>query len=81
MATAVSIAIRKRNAIDRIAAALSVDTVVQGRDMAINDAVLLERIADAAERVRPASVEETAQAVPVQDMAMRRRGRRSDEET
>lgn len=52
MASEVSIAIRKQDAINRIGKALGVDIHVQGRDANINDAIRLERIADAAEGKR-----------------------------
>ncbi len=49
MASAVSINIRKDAALARIAGALNVDTSAGSKDPGIAQAILLERIADAAE--------------------------------
>ena len=47
MASALSIALRRTAALDKIAAATGVDTVVQVKDPALAEVVPLERIAEA----------------------------------
>lgn len=49
MASPLSIAQRKRAALDRMVKHLDVDPVIQGRDVGLNDVILLERVADAVE--------------------------------
>lgn len=54
MATEKAIAIRQQQALDRIAEATGIDTQIQARNPGIGQAILLERIADAAEEIGPA---------------------------
>jgi hypothetical protein len=49
MASPLAIALRRQAAIDRIVQVLDVDFAVQGNNAALNEAIVLERIADAVE--------------------------------
>jgi L-fucose mutarotase/ribose pyranase (RbsD/FucU family) len=49
MASALSVALRRQEALQRILEVLNVDTSVQSRDPAMREAVTLERIAEAVE--------------------------------
>jgi DNA uptake protein ComE-like DNA-binding protein len=70
MATAVSIAIRKQEAIERIGVALGIDTYVQGRDADMGDAILFERIADAAEqKAKEPSLREAVASASVEELS------------
>lgn len=73
MASALSIALRKSEALKRIVKTLGIDPTTQGRDAAMNEAILLERIADALKQPEPEPVKDTQQedvkpvAKPVSD--------------
>lgn len=68
MASPLSIALRKTAALKRLEKVLKLDTVQQGRDALLNEAILLERIADAVEAMQAKAakaLESARSAAPV----------------